>query len=162
MSRREKGAGTARQSEVGKATQIGALPVRMAEDGSLQVLLITSRETKRWVIPKGWRMKGLKDCKAAAREAQEEAGLLGEIRKEPIGSSAYWKRRSDHFDLCQVDVYLLEVRGQLEKWREKDQRQQRWFSLPEAADRVDEPGLGELIENVGQHVAPATGPRPAA
>ena len=137
---------------VGKTAQIAALPVRRIEDGTLQVLLITSRETRRWVIPKGWPMKGLKDHKAAAREAEEEAGLVGRMRKESIGSYAYFKRRNDHFDLCEVTVYLLKVESQKKQWREKDQRQCRWFSLEDAADRVDEPGLTKLILGAGQYV----------
>jgi 8-oxo-dGTP pyrophosphatase MutT (NUDIX family) len=132
-----------------EAAQIAALPIRHAADGTAQVLLITSRETRRWIIPKGWPMKGLKDHKAAAKEAEEEAGVVGRILKEPIGSYSYWKRRAAHFELCQVKVYLLQVDGQLPTWREKDQRQLQWFSLREAADRVEEPGLGELIAGLG-------------
>lgn len=128
-----------------EAAQIAALPVRRSRDGSIEVLLITSRETRRWIIPKGWPMKGLKDHKAAAREAEEEAGVKGAIRKEPIGSYSYWKRRTAHFELCQVKVYLLEVQDQLKQWREQHQREAQWFSAREAADRVDEPGLREII-----------------
>jgi 8-oxo-dGTP pyrophosphatase MutT (NUDIX family) len=127
------------------AFQIAALPVRNAADGSLEVMLITSRETRRWIIPKGWPMKGLKDHKAAAKEAEEEAGVRGDIRKEPLGFYTYWKRRADHFELCEVAVFLLEVKDQLSQWREKHQRQSRWFSIRDAAERVDEPGLGQLI-----------------
>jgi 8-oxo-dGTP pyrophosphatase MutT (NUDIX family) len=101
-------------------------------------------------------MKGLKDHKAAAREAEEEAGLLGRIGKDPIGSYTYWKRRSDHFELCDVAVYLLVVEGQLKKWREKDERQLQWFSPEDAAERVDEPGLGDLIAQLDKHLRPKT------
>jgi 8-oxo-dGTP pyrophosphatase MutT (NUDIX family) len=133
-----------------EAAQIAALPIRLTADGTVQVLLITSRETRRWIIPKGWPMKGLKDHKAAAKEAEEEAGVVGRILKEPIGTFTYWKRRSAHFELCQVKVFLLRVEGQLPTWREKDQRQLQWFSLREAAERVEEPGLGELISGLGR------------
>lgn len=136
--------------------QIAALPIRYTENGSVEVLLITSRETRRWVIPKGWPMKGLKDHKAAAREAEEEAGLLGRIGKDPIGSYTYWKRRSDHFELCDVAVYLFIVEGQLKKWREQNERQLQWFSPEDAAERVDEPGLGDLISNLDRHLRPKT------
>ncbi len=131
-----------------EAAQIAALPVRRAQDGSFEVLLITSRETRRWIIPKGWPMKGLKDHKAAAKEAEEEAGVVGNVQKDPIGSYTYWKRRAAHFELCQVTVYLLEVRDQLKQWREKHQRQSQWFSVREAAERVEEPGLRELIGGI--------------
>lgn len=90
-------------------------------------------------------MKGLKDHKAAAKEAEEEAGVVGDVQKSPIGTYTYWKRRTAHFELCEVKVYLLEVKGQLKQWREKHQRQFQWFSVRDAAERVDEPGLGELI-----------------
>src|SRR3954471_18775087 len=93
-------------SELPALTQVGALPIRF-EDGRARVLLLTSRETKRWVIPKGWPMKGRKNWAAAAQEAKEEAGIIGRIDKKPIGSFLYFKRRAAHFDLCRVDVYTL-------------------------------------------------------
>lgn len=151
----EMSAKAARRVE-SEPAQIAALPIRFTENGSVEVLLITSRETRRWVIPKGWPMKGLKDHKAAAREAEEEAGLVGRIGKDPIGSYTYWKRRSDHFELCDVAVYLLVVEGQLKKWREKDERQLQWFSPDDAAERVDEPGLGNLISQLDKHLRPRT------
>ncbi len=132
----------------GTLAQIAALPVRRAEDGSLRVLLLTSRETRRWVIPKGWPMKGLKDHEAAAQEAREEAGIVGRIHKQPVGSYRYWKRRTAHFDLCTVRVYLLEVERQLKTWREKGQREARWFTIDEAAALVDEPGLSDAIRRL--------------
>ena len=72
--------------------QVGALPVRF-EKGETEILLLASRETKRWVIPKGWPMKGIKNWAAAAQEAREEAGIIGKARKKPIGSFLYFKRR---------------------------------------------------------------------
>src|SRR4051794_32208259 len=87
--------------------QIGALPFRVI-DGKFEILLVTSRETKRWLIPKGWPMKGKKPYKAAAQEAAEEAGVKGRIGDKPIGHYDYWKRRVEHFDLCRVEVYPLE------------------------------------------------------
>ena len=83
------------------------------------MLLVTSRETKRWLIPKGWPIKGKKPHKAAAQEAEEEAGVKGEIKNKPLGYYDYWKRRAEHFDLCRVKVYPLEVSKQLKTWREK-------------------------------------------
>ena len=93
-------------------SQVAALPFRI-KDGKIEVLLVTSRETKRWLIPKGWPMKGKKPHKAAAQEAEEEAGVKGEIKNKPLGSYDYWKRRAAHFDLCRVNVYPLEVSKQL-------------------------------------------------
>ncbi|GEO14364.1 NUDIX hydrolase [Microvirga aerophila] len=124
--------------------QVAALPFRI-KDGRIEVLLVTSRETKRWLIPKGWPMKGKKPHKAAAQEAVEEAGVKGEIKPKPLGHYDYWKRRAAHFDLCRVDVYPLEVSKQLSSWREKGQRDARWFDVEEAAHQVLEPALAQLI-----------------
>ena len=128
--------------------QVAALPLRLDEDGIERVLLLTSRETRRWIIPKGWPMKGRKPCEAAAREALEEAGLIGRPSKKPIGTFSYFKRRAAHFDICRVDVYLLKVEKQLKNWLEKDQREVRWCLLHEAADLVQEPGLSALFRRL--------------
>ena len=124
--------------------QVAALPVRPSESG-LDVLLITSRETRRWVIPKGWPMKGRKDHQAAAQEALEEAGVAGKISKRPIGAFTYQKRLTDRVEACRVMVYILDVDTQLGSWREKDQRKRKWFSQQEAADRISEPALASMI-----------------
>jgi 8-oxo-dGTP pyrophosphatase MutT (NUDIX family) len=120
--------------------------------------LLTSRETKRWIIPKGWPMKGRKPWAAAAQEALEEAGLVGEITKKPIGHYTYFKRRVAHFDLCRVDVFLLTIDGQRKKWRERGQREARWFAFEEAAEMVEEPELAALLQMFAkeQHVKAAT------
>ena len=115
---------------------------------SARVLLITSRETKRLIIPKGWPMKGIKDHEAAAIEARQEAGVLGKVSRKPIGAYSYWKRQSDSFDFVTVDVYLLEVDRQLENWREKEQRRSVWLSPNAAADLVDEPELASLVRRL--------------
>lgn len=126
-------------------SQIAALPWRHGKKG-LEILLISSRETKRWVIPKGWPMKGRKPHAAAAQEAKEEAGLLGKIVKEPIGHFHYVKNMSDGTaQLCRVDVFPLEVEKQRKSWPERDQRITRWFLLEEAAELVREPELIALI-----------------
>jgi 8-oxo-dGTP pyrophosphatase MutT (NUDIX family) len=128
--------------------QVAALPFRYNAAGSPEVLIVTSRETGRFIIPKGWPMKGHSDPEAAAKEAREEAGLKGKIRRKPIGSYKYWKRLSDHFRLIRVDVYLFEVSRQLETWREKQSRQMAWLSPHSAALLVDEPKLVTLIKNL--------------
>src|SRR5215218_7543079 len=71
--------------------QYAALPLAIGHDGQQQVLLVTSRETGRWIIPKGWAEKGIKAHVLAAREAYEEAGLRGDIGHEPIGRYRYTK-----------------------------------------------------------------------
>lgn len=131
--------------------QVAALPFRV-RNGTLEVLLVTSRETKRWLIPKGWPMKGKKAYKAAAQEALEEAGVKGTVGQVAIGHYDYWKRRAEHFDLCRVQVYPLEVLKQLKKWPEKGQRDYRWFEVEEAAQQVLEPALAAVIRALPLHV----------
>jgi 8-oxo-dGTP pyrophosphatase MutT (NUDIX family) len=125
---------------------IAALPFRI-ESGNLQVLLVTSRETRRWVIPKGWPIRGLPPRGVAAREALEEAGLVGTIvGKRSIGSYHYAKRLPEnHENLCRVKVFLLSVDHQLEDWPEKEQRECRWVTPEKAAHMVDEGGLAEIL-----------------
>jgi 8-oxo-dGTP pyrophosphatase MutT (NUDIX family) len=130
-----------------KATQYGALPWRLTETGIREVMLLTSRETHRWVIPKGWPIKGKKPAEVAAQEAYEEAGLIGQIvGKRPIGSFHYEKRLTKKAPLCQVQVFLLRVERQLDDWPEKGEREAKWFDAVEAATLVDEGGLAEIID----------------
>jgi 8-oxo-dGTP pyrophosphatase MutT (NUDIX family) len=119
----------------------------------LRILLITSRETRRLIIPKGWPMKGIKDHNAAAIEAEQEAGVVGRVHRKPIGSYAYWKRRETAFEYCKVEVYVLEVKRQLGDWREKGQRQQAWVLLDDAIEAVDEPGMVPLLQELPNQLA---------
>lgn len=134
-----------RRAPADARAQIAAMPVRRSADGRIEILLVTSRATKRWIVPKGWRMKGMKDYDAAAREAFEEAGVVGKIAKKPAGRYSYWKRFEDHFALCEVTLYLLEVERQLPDWVERGERHCQWFRPEDAADLVDEPELGSVI-----------------
>jgi 8-oxo-dGTP pyrophosphatase MutT (NUDIX family) len=141
-------------------TQFAALPWRIGEDGMHQVMLLTSRETRRWVIPKGWPMKGLKPPRVAAQEAFEEAGLVGRIiGKQPIGTYHYEKRLPNDQLLCEVWVFLLWVDHQLDDWAEKSQRETRWFNQSETVDLVDEGGLAEVIRHAFASRAIAPGSR---
>ncbi len=126
--------------------QIGALPFQLDDEGQLRVMLITSRESRRWVIPKGWPMRGLKPHRAAEREAYEEAGLKGQIGKVAVGTYAYKKRLANGLNvLCEVSVFPLNVTGQRKRWPEMGQRDGRWFSPEEAADLVQGEGLQHLL-----------------
>ena len=116
-------------------------------------MLLTSRGTKRWVIPKGWPMRGKKNWAAAAQEAKEEAGIIGKTYKKPVGEFLYFKRRAAHFDLCRVEVYVLNVEKRLDSYREKGQREARWFALEDAPDHVQEPGLTACCKRPGSLVA---------
>jgi len=126
--------------------QYAALPWRRLEDGGVEVLLITSRETRRWVIPKGWPIKGLKSPQSAAREALEEAGVEGQPGKSKLGVYHYDKKlRSGRVQKVRVAVYGLEVTRERETWKEKDQRDKLWTSPAEAAELVEEPELKALV-----------------
>lgn len=131
-----------------EAKQVAALPVRRGEDGSLEVLLVTSRETGRWVIPKGWPSKRLSDREAAAREARQEAGVIGTIKNKPIGAFRYRKVEPEGTRLLAVTVYLLKVEREKKRWPEQDQRKRTWFTAEAAARRVREPSLRKLIREV--------------
>jgi 8-oxo-dGTP pyrophosphatase MutT (NUDIX family) len=128
-------------------TQYAALPWRIGEGGIREVMLLTSRETRRWIIPKGWPMKGRKPAEVAAQEAYEEAGLIGQIvGKRPIGNFHYQKQLTKQGRLCQVRVFSFRVERQLDDWPEKQQRETRWFDATEAATLVEEVGLAGIIE----------------
>jgi len=128
--------------------QYAALPFRI-ESGNLQVLLISSRETRRWVIPKGWPVRGLRAREVAAREAFEEAGVVGRmVGKRSVGSYHYGKRLPRNRDrLCRVKVFLLLFDHQLDAWPEKEQRECQWVTPRRAALMVDEGDLAEIIRS---------------
>jgi len=129
--------------------QYAALPYRVSVAFGTEILLVTSRETKRWIIPKGWPKKRKDPWDSAAREATEEAGVVGKIGREPIGSYLYEKRlRSGKGVVCEVHVFPLKVKRQQKSWREKGQREYAWFSLAEAAKAVGEPSLGTIIRRL--------------
>ena len=140
--------GTAKVCTVGLMThvaQVAALPIRRNPDGSSSVLLVTSRETRRWIIPKGWPQPQCDDHAAAAQEALEEAGVLGTAVPEIIGSYVYHKRRRRGATAVRVSVFVLAVTEELADWPERHQRERVWFTPAEAADRVDEPELRDLL-----------------
>lgn len=130
--------------------QYAALPIRHGEGGRLRVMLLTSRDTRRWVIPKGWPMRGREPSEVAVQEAFEEAGLVGTIvSKHPIGSYHYEKQLSSNRGiLCEVIVYLLLVERQLDKWPEKAVRETQWFDPADACNLVDEGGLAEILRRM--------------
>ncbi|MBT8153115.1 NUDIX hydrolase [Epibacterium ulvae] len=126
--------------------QFGALCYRVTAKGKLRVLLITSRGIGRWIVPKGWPMRGRAPWEAARVEAWEEAGVRGDIVTKKIGSYDYDKWRPDDAPLpCQVDLFPLEVAYLEDKFPEADQRQRKWFSPEDAADLVMEPELAEIL-----------------
>ncbi len=129
--------------------QIAALPYRIdgdALDAPARILLVTSRGTGRWVLPKGNVIRDLSPHASAAAEAEEEAGILGLACPTSIGSYSYRKTRKSGASLkAEVDVFPILVTEELDEWEEQEFRERRWFSLAEAAEAVNEPDLKVLI-----------------
>lgn len=145
------------------AQQYGALPWRMSGEGSLQVLLVTSRRRGRWIVPKGWQAKGRSPLQTAEREAFEEAGVIGRTGPDPIGSYRYAKLRDDGtIEPCNVTIFGLHVLGTLLTWPEKGQRKRQWWPIDEARDVVGEPGLADLLGSVGSEPSVPDGVQTAA
>jgi 8-oxo-dGTP pyrophosphatase MutT (NUDIX family) len=128
--------------------QYGALCFRLGEGGRIEILVITSRDSGRWVLPKGWPMKGKKPHEAATIEAWEEAGVRGKARKRSIGCYTYLKELdSETVVPCIVEMFQIEVEELEAKFKERGQRAQAWVSPDEAARRVREIELKSLLVN---------------
>jgi 8-oxo-dGTP pyrophosphatase MutT (NUDIX family) len=133
----------------GERQQVGVLPWRLQRDGEMRILLITSRGRGRWIVPKGWPMKDYPLFAAASREAFEEAGVIGDISPAPMTAYRYTKILDDGSQApCRVAVFGMNVRGTLSHWREKGQRQRRWFSLEETAERLDDTELAAFVRTL--------------
>jgi 8-oxo-dGTP pyrophosphatase MutT (NUDIX family) len=125
--------------------QCAALPV-IEVDGELQVLLITTRGRGSWTIPKGWPKRKLPDPDLAAKEAFEEAGVAGEIGRQPVGSYLYTKRLHwFSWVRCRVTVYALHVDRQFLDWPERSSRRAVWIDRKEAAGLVRDKNLAALL-----------------
>lgn len=126
-------------------TQFAALCFRK-KAGEVEVLLITSRETQRWVVPKGWPMPGRSPVEAAETEAWEEAGVRGRMGQRSLGLYTYTKVLDRQVGLpCVVALFPLQVREVAKTFPERRQRRRKWFPLKKAATKVDEPELAALI-----------------
>lgn len=127
--------------------QYAALCYRLRKKtGEAEVLLLTSRDTGRWVVPKGWPMEGKKAHAVAEREAFEEAGVRGTAEKEPFGYFSYEKKLKNGVKvLCLVEVHLLEVLDMVKNFPERESRRLEWVTPEEAANRVNEPELRNLF-----------------
>lgn len=130
--------------------QIGALCYRITEAGGTEILLITTRETKRWTIPKGWPIEGRKPHQVAEQEAWEEAGVVGHAKRRSYGAYDYLKRLSDgEWVSAVVDVHVLAVKRTKRRFPERRERRLAWFSPDEAARLVEEPRLQKLVRRFG-------------
>lgn len=134
--------------------QYGVLPYRFTETNSLEVLLVTTRQTRRWIIPKGWPIKGLRPPKSAAREAYEEAGIRGTVGAKSIGVFSYEKVLEANGGTvpCEVRIFPMIVKRQLDAWPEAHEREARWFDSTKALSVTREKGLHQLIESFVQRM----------
>ncbi|RUM95427.1 NUDIX hydrolase [Pseudaminobacter arsenicus] len=129
-------------------SQVGALPYRMGKGGQLEVLLVTSRKKKRFIFPKGWKMKGKNKKAAAAQETVEEAGVVGNLHRKPIGHYHYRKCFGTVSAPVAVTMFAMRVRRQLSKWPEQEERSRRWVSLKQAEACIDRAGLISFVRAV--------------
>lgn len=128
--------------------QVAALPI-VPIGRRIDVLLITSRRRGRWIVPKGWPDKKQAQPEMAAREALEEAGVIGTVCHEPIGTYTYKKTMRLGYDIhCRVFVYPLLVNKHAVSWRERGERTLRWCPLAEAADLVDDTDLARILADL--------------
>ncbi|MCF2869827.1 NUDIX hydrolase [Octadecabacter sp. G9-8] len=132
--------------KTGLRTQFAALCYRIKDD-KVQFCIVTSRRSKRWIVPKGWPMNGETPMDAAATEAYEEAGVRGKIYPRPIGVFSYYKVRSEDELPCMAVVYPLKVKKVLKRWPEDKERERKWVSRKKAAAMVDDDELKAIILN---------------
>jgi 8-oxo-dGTP pyrophosphatase MutT (NUDIX family) len=133
--------------------QVAALCWRTGRRG-LEVLLITSLNSKRWILPKGWPEPDLTPADNAAREAFEEAGITGKIGEQPIGHYHYLKEKKEGGGVpCSVDVFALAVTKELDDWPEKAVRSLAWMPVDEAIVKISEPGVRQVLKDFRKHHA---------
>jgi 8-oxo-dGTP pyrophosphatase MutT (NUDIX family) len=129
--------------------QYGVIPVRFVPRKGFEILLVTSRGTGRWVIPKGWPMRNRTPAGTARREAYEEAGVKGQLwSRRAIGSYRYTKRDEKFSGEILVRVFVLAVEDQVKDWPERSERRVSWFSVQRAVALVKERELARLLRTV--------------
>jgi 8-oxo-dGTP pyrophosphatase MutT (NUDIX family) len=129
----------------GSRLQVGALCWRQSP--ILEILLVTTLRSRRWILPKGWPEEGITLVQSAANEALEEAGVIGEVATEPVGRYHYLKEKAGSALPCAVEIFPLFVTGQHHSWPEKGSRELVWLPAERAAARVAEMGLRRILLN---------------
>jgi 8-oxo-dGTP pyrophosphatase MutT (NUDIX family) len=148
--RKAADAALGREGRAAPKQQVAALPYRRRPDGSIEVLLVTTRGTGQWMVPKGWPMPGKSWPEAAAQEAWEEAGVRGAPSGRELGRFPHEKSNwlTGSLD-CIVAVFPLAVSEELASWPERGERTRSWFGLDEAATKVQSRGLAGIIAGAG-------------
>jgi 8-oxo-dGTP pyrophosphatase MutT (NUDIX family) len=137
--------GGAKKSDV--RTQFAALCYRVVKK-KVKVLVISSRGTGRWIVPKGWPMDGKTPADAALQEAWEEAGVIGKVVSAPLGLYSYQKVRDDAPDFpCVAVVYAVKVKSLAKEFPEAGERRVKWVGRKKAARLVDEPELSRILRD---------------
>lgn len=127
----------------GYIEQSAVIPYRL-RDGEIEILLITTRKTKRWIIPKGIVEPNMTPHASAAQEALEEAGIIGEVFSEVVGSYTYQKFGGT----CRVKIFLLRVDMLQPCWLEDRDRDRQWFSLSQAIEQIQEVEIRQILQSL--------------
>jgi len=131
-------------------TQVATLPY-VHIGTNVEILLITSRRQQHWIIPRGWPIEGESFADTAVREANEEAGAIGNIGSDPVGDYVYEKCTSQGYRVpCRVLVYPLQVTQQRLDWHEKAERKLTWHPLHQAASTVHQKSLGSFLDAIAR------------
>ena len=128
----------------GRAIQYGVIPYRRSA-GGIEIMLVTSRTSGRWIIPKGWPAEGFAPHLSAAKEAYEEAGLVGTVGETVVGTFLHLKSATRQ--RLSVQVFPMEVLQELDQWPERFQRRRQWFNPDQAANAVNDTSLRRLIRS---------------
>ncbi len=124
-----------------KEKQSGVIPYRIS-NGKVEVMLISTRRSKNWVIPKGGIPKAMTPSDSAAKEAWEEAGVVGLVNNNLLGTYKYRKQGK----IYNVEVFLLQVEAELSDWLEANTRERQWLDVPSAALLVKPVALKRLLK----------------
>ena len=127
--------------------QSGVVPWRKNGKG-IEVLLVTSRDTARWVIPKGSLEPDMTPAQSAVKEAEEEAGVKGKVSNKSIGDYTYFKTARKGGEYCRVEVFTMKVTDVQSKWPEMNERTRKWMTPEQASKRVNEKDLRKLLASL--------------
>ena len=135
------------------------MPYRFTSMAALEILIVTTRQSRRWIVPKGWPIKRLTPSKSAAREAFEEAGVRGKIGARAIGVFRYKKTAGENGadPDYEVTIFPLLVRRQSATWPEYGQRVVQWVDPEKAMSLIRDPELRAIVEKFAKRAAAAAG-----